>query len=293
MRLSRRSFLVGSGAAAFVAACGDDGGNDGLAATTTTTTAPGGLVLGEGFDRNGQFVAGIPQRAPYLLFEATGGLAVDAPAELEFTVVDEGGEPVGGPVSVARHGDDIQRAYYPLEFTWPEPGTYTTRTEVQGQALESPMIANAPGGLAVPQVGQPFPAVTTPTIAAPQGVQTICTRDPACPFHDVSVDAVAGTMALVLLVSTPAFCQTQVCGPVLELLIAALPPDHPRITPIHLEVYPGSPPPQGQPSSVVTDLGLQWEPSLFVVAGDGLVSARLDNVFDGTELAEALAPFVG
>jgi hypothetical protein len=38
----------------------------------------------------------------------------------------------------------------------------------------------------------------------------------------------------------------------------------------------------------VDDLGLTFEPSLFVTDGGGSVTARLDNVYDRVELEQAL-----
>ena len=42
-------------------------------------------------------------------------------------------------------------------------------------------------------------------------------------------------------------------------------------------------------ASVLGDLALEFEPSLFVVQSDGLVKTRIDNVFDDVELRAALA----
>jgi hypothetical protein len=42
-------------------------------------------------------------------------------------------------------------------------------------------------------------------------------------------------------------------------------------------------------SPTVDALGLTFEPSLFLAAPDGTVTDRLDSIFDGAELDEALA----
>lgn len=297
---TRRSFLLGSAAAALLAACGDDGDaaptiggdGDGDTAPGTDASTP---ILGVTFDRNGLLVAGIAQRAPFLLFESSGGLVrpTEAPAELRFDVVDPDGRPLE-PVTVARHGDGIDRAYYPMRTTFPGTGLHTVRTEVDGNPLEYAVNVNEPGAVAVPQVGDRMPVAATPTEADPLGVQTICTREATCPFHAVSLDAaLADGRPVAVLWSTPAYCQVAICGPVLDLLIEVA-PQHPDVAVVHAEVYPNDPPPDGRPPASFTDaFGLTFEPSLFVADATGAIVSRLDNIYDSTELGDALAAAAG
>ena len=59
---------------------------------------------------------------------------------------------------------------------------------------------------------------------------------------------------------------------------------------VHLEVYPFGAPPDAPPSPIVTDsFAMSYEPALFVADAAGTITARLDNIWDGTELAAALA----
>lgn len=292
--LTRRSFLLGSGAAAALAACGgDDGGGDATPTTArqaTSTTAAAGVVLGVTFDRNGLLVAGIEQRAPFLLFRPDGGLVPidEAPEELTIEFTAESGS-APAPLAVARHGADVDRAYYPAVATFTATGLHTARITVGDDVLDYPFNVNDPADVAVPQVGEPLPAATTPTNADPLGVETICTADPPCPFHEVSLDAaLTEGRPVALLVSTPAYCQVGICGPVLDLLIGAA-PAHPDPAFIHLEVYPNGAPPAAPPSPLLAEpLGLSYEPVLFVADTAGALTARLDNIYDSVELDAAL-----
>ena len=55
-------------------------------------------------------------------------------------------------------------------------------------------------------------------------------------------------------------------------------------------MYPYAAPPDGAPSPLVTDpFGMTFEPALYVADAAGTITARLDNIWDGTELAAALA----
>jgi hypothetical protein len=295
--LSRRGFLLGSTAAAVLVACGDDGddvdtggsaGTDG--GTGTTAGGDPALVLGEAFDRNGLLVAGIAQRAPFLLFEESGGLVAiaDAPDEITFTASPESGDPITGVA--ARRGDDVDRAYYPFVATFPAPGIWSIEAELgDGRILRSEVNVNA--DVAVAQVGEPLPAAPSPTTADPLGVTNLCTQDPPCPFHEVSLaDAVTQGRPVAVLVSTPEYCQVGICGPVLQVLTDAA-ASRPDLTVIHVEVYTeGSPGDTGPASPLVVDtFQLAYEPVLFVADATGTVTARLDNIYDGPELAEALA----
>lgn len=292
--LTRRSLLAGAVGTVVLSACGGDDGDAETTETTssgTATTAGGeALVLGEAFDRNSLLVSGMPQRASYLLFVETGGLVRpdEAPDSLPFTVTTEGGDEVG-TADVLRHGDDIERAYYPLVMTFPAPGVYQVRTEADGQPLESSVAVNDREHNVLVQVGDPMPKPPTPTVAAPLGATTICTHEPPCPFHEASLDTAVGVGPVAFIVSTPAYCNTAICGPVLDALIAAA-PSYPDLTVVHLEVYPGAAPPDGPPSPLVSDpFGMTYEPALFVADATGTVTARLDNVWDGAELTAALA----
>lgn len=301
--LSRRGFVLGSGAGIAglltLAACGDDDvetgdGEPGGTAPDTTEpdTATPQLVLGEAFDRNLLLVAGIAQRAPYVLFESSGGLVPveDAPAEVTFTfTAQEGGETLD-PVTTSRYGDDIERPYYPVAVTFPSAGLWDVTADLgDGRTLTSAVAVNETSTLA--QVGDPLPVAPTPTTADPLGVTNLCTAEPPCELHAVSLDAaVAAGRPVAVLVSTPAYCQVGICGPVLDLLVDAT-TGRDDVDAVHVEVYTeATDAGTGAPSPLVTDtFALTWEPALFVADATGTVTARLDNIYDSVELSEALA----
>jgi hypothetical protein len=130
-------------------------------------------------------------------------------------------------------------------------------------------------------------------VADARGVTPICTRADPCPLHATTeAEALQAGGPVVLMISTPAYCQTAVCGPVLDLVLEQV-PSLPGATFVHAEVYndptAGADPASAGTTPAVDAFGLTFEPSLFVAGADGIVTARLDNVFDRVELAEALA----
>ena len=114
----------------------------------------------------------------------------------------------------------------------------------------------------------------------------ICTRDPACPLHKVSLtDALAKGKPVAYLIGTPAYCKTAVCGPVLDLLLAEQ-PKRPDFTMVHAEVYTDDTLEAIAPA--VTAYHLNFEPALFVANDQGVLVARLDSIYDTRELTAAL-----
>ena len=287
--LTRRRFLAGSGAVAgavLLGACGDD--DDGGGATTTES--PSGLALVQFFGGLPMLVAGREVRAPFGVADAEGLLSVeDNPDALTVTLLDESGAEVASPVEVPRHAEGLPRAYFPLRFTVDEPGIYTGRTEVAGEVLEMAIQVDAEKDVRVIQPGEAMPAMATPTTSDAHGVDPICTNDPACPLHDVTVaDALVDERPLALLVSTPAFCQIAICGPVLDVLLDVT-ADHPDVRFLHAEVYANPHEETDTKAPVVDALGLTFEPCLVLVGADGKVVERLDTIFDSAEVSESLA----
>jgi len=288
--ITRRRFLAAGGVGAgavLLGACGGDGTG---AAGSSTTALMGDLALAQFFG-GPVLVAGREARAPFGVSDVDGLLPVErTPMTLLVSILGPDGTEVGAPVEVDRRSTGLPRAYFPLRFTVEDPGFYTARVELDGVAAEMAMKVDATDDVVVIQPGAPLPALATPTVEATAGVDPICTSEPACALHDVSlVDALQEGAPIALLVSTPAFCQVAICGPVLDLLLGQV-DAHPEVRFIHAEVYahPESDPDLQDYAATVTALGLHFEPCLVLAGADGNVAERLDNIFDETELVEAL-----
>lgn len=281
-----------------LAACGDDADDDATDPTDdrqgSTEPTSSERVLLTMTDSASTFVVGAPARLPVGVADSAGALVDDPPETLTFRIEDaETGALVEEGVEVGRRDAGLPRAYYPLAFTTPAVGFYQAITEVDGEPISAAFTVSEPDTIAVPQPGQPLPPTPTPTVDEPRGVEPICTDDPTCPLHDVDLETALGTTPLAVLVSTPAFCQTAICGPVLDLFVEARDAT-PDVTFVHVEVYESaeeveSEGPQATLAPAVAAWQLPYEPCLFLVADDGTVAERLDVIYDADELAEALA----
>jgi CBS domain-containing protein len=113
-------------------------------------------------------------------------------------------------------------------------------------------------------------------------------------------EALAAGEPFVLVFATPKFCVSAQCGPTLDRLkpIAAA---HPELTFINVEPYQleavegqlqpilTGEPPQLTPATATNEWRLAAEPWVFVVDGDGIVTASFMLIFSDEELETAIA----
>lgn len=151
--------------------------------------------------------------------------------------------------------------------------------------------------LLAPGVGSPAPRVPTKTASSVEEVREISSDpDPRPEFYRVSLDEVIGSGTPVAVTfSTPAFCQTNACGPQLDVLSELQAEYSDRSHFVHVEIWDN---PRvmleegelglGVLSPVVGDWGLPTEPWTFLINGDGQVFARFEAFATRDELAGAM-----
>lgn len=290
--LSRRRFLAGGAALAGAAALGACGKSTkvGPGASGTTTTRAGSSYALAQFFGGPMFVAGRPFRAPFGVADADGLLPPSrTPAELEVQLVGPDGTDLGGPITVPRHADGLPRAYFPLLTTVERSGIYSARTTINDVPAEMQFQVNDAKDVKVIQIGQPLPHLETPTTSDARGVKPICTREPVCPLHDVTVaQAIDEKKPVALLVASPAFCQIAICGPVLDVLLDVR-TGHPTVRFIHAEVYADPAKDLDTYAPAIEPLGLHFEPCLVLADTNGNVVDRVDTIFDRSELRDRLS----
>ena len=292
--LSRRRFLTGTLGAAGTVGFGVSSGSLLAACGGGATSASSGDAAGGAtsefkliqFFKSGAYAGGVPQRLPFGLGDKGGVLQAGGPNVVTFHVLDaDGKKEVVAPLTVNRHSRDLSRPYWPLEVNLP-PGTYQARMVYGSKTVEPAAFdVTDPAKVTVLHAGQKLPALDTPTTANGRSVDPICTRTPACPLHDISLAAALGAgKPIAFLVATPAYCQTAICGPVLDVLLKQRTAD---ITMIHAEVYTDST--LKTPTDAVQKTGLDYEPCLFLARADGTITERLDVIFDTDDVTSALA----
>jgi hypothetical protein len=282
--ISRRAFLAGSGAVVLAACSG--GNKQGDARPEFTMIS---------FSDTSALLPGQPQRVTIGLADREGVVLDKPPTDdpLVFSI-ESNGQRIGQPLTVPAHSDGIPKPYYPVVFTPPAEGIYSISAAVKDTPIATRVqIGNDTSVVAVGQRMIPF---DTPTVADKRGVELLCTRNPQCPLHDVTLrEALAAGTPVAFLVATPQFCQQTICGPVLDVLLAEK-DAFPGIKMLHSEVYPtvaDAQPGALKVTDVVSAYGLTFEPALYLSSADGTIVNRLDTIYDKAELRDALSKLSG
>jgi hypothetical protein len=272
--ISRRTFLAASAAVVVASACGSGQSYGALFQFFDDTSL-----------RPGQ-----PQRLVFGLGDKDNVvISKGGPAAMTLQIAAGDGKALGSGVSAIRRDIGLPRPYWAITATLPAAGTYQVSTKLGGKSLTAHF--QVPASSSVPAAGDPMIPVDTPTPTNGHGVSQMCTRDPACPLHEVTLtDALKEGKPVVLLIGTPAYCQTQVCGPVLDLLLPQAAKLGSRIRFLHAEVYAKPFVDTTTPTSpAVQAYTLSYEPALFLAGSNGVIRDRLDVIYDTAELEAALA----
>ncbi|MEO6121547.1 MAG: hypothetical protein ABIW46_04845 [Acidimicrobiales bacterium] len=287
---SRREFLLaGAGAAGAVvlAACGSGSSDD----AAVKVTNPDDSAVNKPGSRLNLVVAsyvhtsGPEQRLTLALLndDASGPLLPDGPVSFSIDGTD---------VEAELYADgSIPLPYYLVRHRFEQPGVVTVKAVTGAKNGEAAVEVLDPAGVKIPIPGTALISTPTPTVADARGVDPICTAEPACPLHEISIDAaLAEKRPLAVLFATPARCMSRLCGPVLDNLLAYREAFADRVRFVHVEIYATR---TGQGfAPAVSAYHLDSEPFLFLAGADGMVRERLDNAFDRTEVGAALGRLV-
>jgi hypothetical protein len=143
-----------------------------------------------------------------------------------------------------------------------------------------------------PVPGQKMPAIPTPTTKNLRGANPLCSRRPKpCTMHAVSLDtALKSGTPTVVVYAAPAYCQTELCGPDVEIVQGFATRFAGRANFIHVEAYRGATnPTNGKLAPELEKMHFQSEPWLYVVDEAGVISDRISGAFAGSELSTRLA----
>jgi hypothetical protein len=275
--LSRRAFLAAGGGLALAAATARFV-EPAAAAVEAANTAISPLVLSTDLYASPtpkRFVFAIA-RGPKYASGARARVAFAAPGSSQGTVL---------PTKLYKDGLPKGRGVYVAQATFPEAGAWKAILLVNGKRVPFAVQVNAAAD--APTIGGKAPRVPSPTTANPLGVDPICTRQPACPLHAVSLSDVVGSGKLVAaMFATPALCQSQYCGPVLDELLKVVPRYQDRVTFVHTEIYTSN---RGATlAPTVQAWNIPGEPWLFTIDGSGTIKSRIDGAFGSREIVEQL-----
>lgn len=284
MSISRRSFLAGTGVVLLGAACSK---NDSDGSSSGSSDDNRGGIVGLRVSPS-QYAAPDPQRFAFALTKDDRFWDDATSATITFT------SPTGEtsrPAPAELHADGLPegRGVYATTATTPSAGIWTATIGVDGQSADLPFeVTPVPN---VPLVGTAAIVAPSPTPTAPLGTDPICTREPGCGLHKVSLDQMLGTgRPVAVMFATPARCQSQYCGPVLDLLLDVKDPYVDQVDFVHVEIY------QSDKGAALVPTVESWkldsEPWLFGVDGAGTIVSTLGGAFDRTDIKDLLDQLV-
>jgi hypothetical protein len=146
-----------------------------------------------------------------------------------------------------------------------------------------------------PAVGQRVPASNSPTGSGKQLVRITTDPHPNPRFYSTSIaQAVRAHKPFVVVFSTPKYCATELCGPMLDIA-KQVSTRFPKMTFIQVEIYqlPRSGKLPADPTSLlqsvaVREWGLRSDPWTFVVNAHGRVAAKFEGTMTAGELRTAI-----
>ncbi|MFN8164016.1 MAG: hypothetical protein U0R26_09375 [Solirubrobacterales bacterium] len=183
---------------------------------------------------------------------------------------------------------DSASVVYSTRIDFPSEGEWRIAAVIkEGGELKSTLLPSAVVGefTGIPTVGERAPKIHTPTPGDVGGdVSKITTRIPPDTQNKVDYADALGKEPILLLFATPQFCQSRVCGPVVDVAEQAKQEFGDKAAFIHMEIYNDNDPSKGVRPQVRA-FHLPSEPWLFAINREGVVSSAVEGAF-GLELMD-------
>jgi hypothetical protein len=191
---------------------------------------------------------------------------------------------------------DAASVVYWTEITFPSGGEWRLAAVVRhDDEVKATLMPSATVGefTQIPRPGQVAPEIHTPTADDVGGdLSKITTRIPPDTQNNVDYADVLGKEPIVLLFATPQFCQSRVCGPVVDVAEQAKEQLGDRAAFIHMEIYKDNDPSKGVLPQV-KEFDLPSEPWLFTIDRRGRVTTAVEGAFGPELLTRAVEKAVG
>lgn len=166
-------------------------------------------------------------------------------------------------------------------------------TLADGSVVQAPFTIQVLEQSESPAIGNAAPASENRTLATEPDIALLSSdNDPEPGLYQMTVaEALTSGRPTVVTLATPAFCQTDICAPVVDSVEAVYDEYKDQANFIHLEIYKDF---QAlETADEVTEWGLPSEPWTFVIDAEGNIVARFGGPVSPRELTEALVGLIG
>lgn len=290
--IDRRAFLaLGVGAVAWACSRGGDNesnDNSGAAAVSVAVTS---LQLAVGDSRNAFAV--LRGQKPYV------------PGDLEVRLVEPGR--ASRKIKVARQsirfgsggkeeaGSEVTDIFT-FKHDFQRPGVWGVDIRADGRRAQGAFQILSRKEAPSPLVGEKAVASQSPTVENARGVDPICTRNPKCSMHELTIaDALEASKPTVIVFGTPRFCTSRTCGPVVDIVEAQQHRVGDDASFIHVEVWRNDDDAVNKPDGeapAFAEWKLGTEPWIYFVGADGMVRDRWLGAIGPKELRKAVDSLV-
>ena len=177
---------------------------------------------------------------------------------------------------------EAARVVYSAEVDYPRAGEWRMAALIkhEGKLVARLLPAAIAGEFeSVPRVGQRAPLIHTPTAEDVGGqVSKLTTRIPPDSQNEVDYADALGKEPILLLFATPLFCQSRVCGPVVDVAEQVKQEHGDEAAFIHMEIYNDNTPANGSRPQMRA-FHLPSEPWLFAIDRRGIVRDVVEGAF--------------
>jgi len=191
---------------------------------------------------------------------------------------------------------DSASVVYTTNIDFPKNGEWRIAAVIrEGDQISTTLLPSVIVGefKRVPTVGEKAPLIHTPTPADVGGdLSKITTRIPPDTQNRVDYADALGKEPIFLLFATPQFCQSRVCGPVVDVAEQVKQLYGDKAAFIHMEIYKDNDPTKG-PNQQVRAFHLPSEPWLFAIERDGTIGAVIEGAFGVDKLTEVVEKVTG
>ena len=214
--------------------------------------------------------------------------------------------PTGGQDGPVETVDALFRAWpvtprgvFTAQLSFDRPGEWgigAVVTGVDGTERKASVRVRVKEAPATPTLGTAAPRSVSKTLADVEGFEQITTDfEPDADLYGITVaEALDTGKPLLVVFSTPAYCQTATCGPQLGVIKELKAEYADRMNFIHIEVYDNPDEIEGDLSRAVIsptaeEWGLPSEPWTFIADGGGIIRAKFEAFTTREELESALS----
>lgn len=260
----------------------------------TAAAVPGGPSELQVAVATNDFSAGTP-RIPFILFDGPQQVA-DAQS-VQITVFDLSlATRQPGWSGPAVSYSDYEVPYWVVYPEVPAAGNWGLLAEVtlaDGSVVQAPFAVEILEEPASPAIGSAAPASENRTLATEPDISKLTSdADPEPGLYQMTVaEALESGRPTVVTLATPAFCQTEICTPVVDSVEAVYDEFKEQVNFIHLEIYKDFQ--ELVTADEVEEWGIPSEPWTFVIDADGHITARFGGPVSPRELKEAVEGVIG